>query len=279
MLTLPKRTIDDLKTLYFLEPTIKDIFVEGVYDKDVISSWCKSNGETNLVAYEIDVIDLPMDILNKYFLTEGNRQRVIALSKELMDTRSDSYSCLVDRDLDHWFGELENIPRLFWTEYCSLELYFFTEEIIRSIIIDVARSRVDNWSGFYSSFISTLKLLYSMRLCDRELQSNLTWISFDRCLSVVNGGLVFDHNEYIKRNLNSNGNISILQEFMLGTNKWMNLLNGDPRGFIRGHDFIELIALSNKNFRGLKPFHDAGAIERMLILLSANINQLIISLR
>lgn len=272
---IPRKSIDYLKNLYFLEPTIKDIYVEGGYDARIISNWCRENNDLNVVAYDIDAVDIPYDILHKYSLTEGNKQRVIALAYELADLDSNAYSCLVDKDLDHWLDEVVEVPRLFWTDYCSLELYFFNEDDLKRIIVDVAQSKIINWPGFYTSFISVLKDLYSIRLADKEMNLNLEWIKFERCLSVKGNIWCFDVEEYFRRVLIACNQARNIEKFNDRRNHWLGVLNGDPRNYIRGHDFVKLLALSNEKFRGLKPFHDVDAITSVFILLSKSVDELL----
>jgi len=276
---IPRKTIEYLKNLYFLEPTIKDIYVEGVYDARVISSRYRDNNDLNVVAYDIDAIEIPFDILEKHSLTEGRKQRVIALAYELADLNSNTYSCLVDKDLDHWLNELIEAPRLFWTDFCSLELYFYNEVDLKKIILDLAQSKIANWDGFYSSFTSVLTSLYSMRLADREMGLNLNWISFQRCLSVKDGEWKFNRDEYVQRILMSNQKIANKRDFVERLTHWATVLNGDPRNYIRGHDFVELLALSNEKFKGLKPFHDTDAITSVFLLLSKNVDDLLMRLK
>lgn len=272
---IPRKTIQYLKDLYFLEPTIKDIFVEGCYDARIISNWCKDNNDLNVVAYDIDAVDISFDILQKYSLTEGNKQRVIALAYELAELNSSAYSCLVDKDLDHWLDELVEVPRLFWTDYCSLELYFFNEDDLKRVIIDVAQSKIVNWPGFYSSFISVLKDLYSIRLADKEINLNLEWIKFERCLSIKNNSWHFDVEEYFRRVLMANRQMRNFENFNDRRVHWLGVLNGDPRNYIRGHDFVELLALSNEKFKGLKSFHDVDAITSIFVFLSKSVDELL----
>lgn len=275
MADIPRKTIEYLKELYFLEPDIKDVYVEGHYDAKIISNRYRDNSEFNVIAYDIDSIDIPFDILQKYSLTDGNKQRVIALAYELAELESNAYSCLVDKDLDHWLEQMVEVPRLFWTDYCSLELYFFNEDDLKRIIIEVAQSRIPNWDRFYSSFISVLSTLYSMRLVDKEMDLNINWLGFDRCLSIKSNIWCFDIEEYIKRVLMNNGKMGHRDQFRTRVSHWNSVLNGDPRNHIRGHDFVELIALSNEKFRGLRPFHDVDAITGIFLLLSKNVDDLL----
>ena len=51
MSDLPRRTIEELKTRYFCEPDLFDLYVEGEFDQQLITSWCKKNLEKKIVPY------------------------------------------------------------------------------------------------------------------------------------------------------------------------------------------------------------------------------------
>mgnify|MGYP001373265796 CR=1 FL=1 len=82
-MTLPRRTINELLTRYDLEPELFDIYVEGYFDRDIIDACLYGKTDINIAIYVIDSIDVGIDVLDKYGLTSGNKQRLIALSKEL----------------------------------------------------------------------------------------------------------------------------------------------------------------------------------------------------
>ncbi|CNG63102.1 DUF4435 domain-containing protein [Yersinia kristensenii] len=281
MSNLPRKTIDDLKARYFLEPILRDVYVEGVFDKDILSSWYRKNESDDTVVYNIDIVDISEDILKKHSLTDGNKQRVIALAKELGGMGSKSYSCLVDRDLEHWFGQLEEIPRLLWTEYCSLELYYFSEQIIKEILIDVTKAKISTkeWQGFYSSFVNVLKVFYSMRLADFECKLCQSWMDVDKFLVKKSNVISFDYALYIERNLHKNGFIKHKQEFIDLVNIWFVKLDGDPRLYIRGHDFVKLLTWSVKGFKGISDYHSEKVIERLFLYYPQNIDGLLIALK
>ena len=107
MIDIDRRTIAELFARYELEPELADVFVEGTFDREILVQ-SLNEVQSGYTFYEIDVIDIPQDILKKHRLSCGNKQRVIALAREL-STLPDNvqYQCLVDKDLDHWFGSLE----------------------------------------------------------------------------------------------------------------------------------------------------------------------------
>lgn len=279
MSDLPRRTIDDIKTRYFVEPTLRDIYVEGYFDRLALNSWCEKNEEKNFVPYEIDSVDIPFDILKKYGLTEGNKQRVIALAKELDELQCDSYRCLVDKDFDHWLDTIEQIPKLIWTDFSSLEMYFFSEQLIKRILVDMSDSKIKDWDAFYTSFVVVLKQLYCIKLSDRILNIGGDWCDIKKSLTSSKNTLTFDYSGYIKKNLISFGKSAELSNFIVLFDEWFIKLDCDPRLCIRGHDFVDLMSSAIKEYKGMKNFQEAEALQRMLLAFIDEIDILIHQLR
>ncbi|WP_272525599.1 DUF4435 domain-containing protein [Providencia sp. PROV196] len=274
MSRLPRRTLDEIKTRYFLESNLCDIYVEGEFDKKAIESWCGKNNEKKIISYTIDSVELPISILQKHGLTEGNKQRVIALAKELSISESGNYKLLVDKDLDHWFSGIDDIPNLLWTDYSSLEMYFFTEEIIRSIIVDISNCKIDDWEVFYNSFILVLKELYSIQLACRELDIKTSWCEIRKSLSIINGELKFDIQGYIIKNYNAENFGLTRENFLVAQDMWLSKLNCDNRLCIRGHDFVDLMALSVKLYKGNNKFNDSNVLQPILLAYIHEIDEL-----
>src|SRR4029078_13326996 len=113
---LRRRTVNDLITRYELEPGLRDIYVEGDFDRDLISECLRKKGADGVAVYAIDTVEILDSTLLSFGLTRGNKPETIALAK-ILSRLSDRvrYYCIVDRDLDHWFGDLERVRGLLWT--------------------------------------------------------------------------------------------------------------------------------------------------------------------
>jgi hypothetical protein len=269
MTELARRTIGELKARYDLEPSLRDVFVEGRFDQDILSNCLRGAEHHGRMIYDIDSVEVPTKLLTEHKLTDGNKQRVIALARELEQLPSEcQYRCLVDRDLDHWLGPLETTARLVWTEYCSMELYFFMSELLRDIVITTAKSKINNWQEYLDSLVSTLRQMYALRLADSELSWSIEWLTVGRCLSSKESRIVFDNANYTDRLLKKNGKIKEKQKFLSAVDCWLDKLSGDPRTYIRGHDLIDLLAWTVAEFRGIKEFSSSISIQRLLVLLA-----------
>lgn len=275
MTEFARRTINELLVRYELEPELRDVFVEGKFDQEILSSYFRGAKHLDRMVYEIDSVEVPTELLIKHVLTDGNKQRVIALARELAGLPAEcSYRCLVDRDLDHWFGALEATARLIWTEFCSIELNFFSDEILHDILITTAKAKISSWEEYIDSLVATLSDLYVLRLADRELGWFIEWLPVGKCLSHENSKVVFDFAGYVDRLLMKNRKSGLRGKFEISVAVWKKRLSGDHRNHIRGHDFVELLAWTVHNFRGIKEFSSSLSIQRLFVLLASQKNNL-----
>lgn len=273
-------TINELRARYELEPTIRDVFVEGKFDQEILSSCLRNAKQHDRIVYEIDNIEVPNDLVFNHGLTLGNKQRVIILARELALLPADcEYRCIVDRDLDHWFGILETTPRLIWLKYCSIELYFFSEDILKDLLINMAKSKISNWHEYFNSLINVLSDLYALHLTDHELNWSLKWLSVDKSLIRSRNSIDFDLLDFVKRLLLKNGKSKYQEQFTKHFSKWRKKLHGDHRCYMRGHDFVSLLSWTIANFNGVKDMSSAVIIERIFVLLASravNIEELFV---
>jgi hypothetical protein len=273
MSDLPRWTIADLTARYALEPALRDVFVEGGFDVAILRRVFEKSNDSKRIVYNIDSVDINHQMLETHGFTEGQKQGVIVLAIEL-ESLPDicAFRCLADRDLDHWFGELKQVTRLIWTEYCSIEIYFFSDDIIKDLIITVANSSIDDWEAFTKSFIFVLAELYSIRLALRELNSDVGWLSPERCMEMTGSTINFKFEDYIERLLNR-GFGGIGSELNTSITLWRDRLNGDNRNFIHGHDFVNLLVWVIRQSKGLRQFADSEVLKRLLILKAGEINE------
>lgn len=266
-------SIDELLVRYDLEPQLSDVFVEGQFDKEILTQALRATRDTAI--YEVDVVDIPYELLQRHGLTSGNKQRVIALSKELAQLPSEALvKCLIDRDLDHWFGELTDSPRLRWTRFCSIESHFLTPEIVRDIVLTTGRAKISQAELFVASLFIVLKTLYGLRLTDRELKLGLKWVAVRKYLSSTNDSIEINVEKYVVAVLNANSQLAKKSEFLTSYEAWMIKLDCDVRLASRGHDYTELLAWAVVEFSGLKAFGQQSSIERLFVLLARSIESL-----
>jgi len=264
-------TIEELISRYELEPSLADIYVEGVLDKEIITNALGRNNAMRAI-YPIETVNIPTSLLLSHGLSEGNKQRVIVLARELSRVKEQcTYICFVDRDLDHWFGQLEKISRLRWCRHCAIELHFLSIEYLQDILLVTCKARIADFSSFFESIIETLSDLYAMRLADRKLALCLRWITFERCLAINGSRISLALDIYLERVLLKNGKSRMKAVFMKEMTSFRLRFEGDYRNHIHGHDFMNLLAWVVGHYRGLKIFASETALQRLLVLLARSL--------
>lgn len=259
---------------YDLEPQLADVFVEGVFDKEILSE-VFSNLSREAAFYEIDTVNVPPELLARHGLTSGNKQRVVALSRELESLEEHArVRCLVDRDLDHWFDEVKDTARLRWTQFCALESHFISAEIVTDLVIKTASARVTDASILIESLFEVLKSLYALRLADRQHSLSLKWVALKKYLTREGDALRFHTERYVIATLGANSALAQKGAFESTVKNWQERLNCDVRLASRGHDYSELLAIAISEFGGHKAFTDKSAVERLFVLLAKSVSSL-----
>lgn len=272
----PQWTVEDLVLRYDLEPDLCDVFVEGCFDQDVLQACFKAAGDDQRVCYPIESVNVTDSILKQYELTDGNKQRVMALAMELnAATNEASCKCLVDSDLEIWIGHQLKAPYLIRTKYTSLDLYFFSEELLKRLLLISGKAKIADWASFFNSLVSMLKDLYALRLADNQLKLYLKWSPWAKCLEKKETIIKFDVADYSKRVLLANGHGKDIAAFSKAFLEWQKKLTEDPRLCIRGHDFIEAISWVIGKFGGKKEFSTPEAIEGAFLLVAEEASEVL----
>lgn len=272
----PQWTIDDLIIRYDLEPELKDVFVEGCFDQDILHACFKAEGNDQRICYPIKSVNISNDLLKQYDLTDGNKQRVIVLAMELdASVKNASCKCLVDSDLEIWIEQKLIAAYLVRTKFTSLDLYFFSENLLKKLLLTSGKAKIQDWTLFFNSFISTLKDLYALRLADNQLKLHLKWTQWKKCLSKAESTIEFDATDYSKRVLLANDHGKSIVDFSASFREWREKLTEDPRLCIRGHDFIEAISWVIGKFGGKKEFSTPDAVEGLFLLVAEEASEIL----
>lgn len=275
MSSVPRRKLSELVARYTLEPAIKDIYVEGDFDRDIINCWFLINKVSEPKVFPVNLIEITDDCLDKYRMTSGNKQRVIALAHELSTPNLQGYICLVDMDFeginDTKYGD---VHRLIRTDYCSLELYYYDPDLLMKLLM-VCGVSINNIGSFISSFEMVLRNIFAIRATLDRLNWNVSWIDVDKNLSYKNDVLYFDEKAFVRKILINGGKSNELNEFNEAFDQVFIDLNEDARMSIRGHDYVSMIAYISKNCKGKKEYQSASAIERLFLMEHQKVDRLI----
>jgi hypothetical protein len=238
-----RKEIDELVSLYSLEPELNDVYVEGVNDKGFIEWFLAEKGEKRIEVYCIDGISIPPEVLAKHDLgAGGNRSRVIALSEELAE-RLPSNSrilCIADRDNEDFVSCGKENRYLGFTDYTSIELYLLQRKTLRKLFLLVLGGMPVSAGDLLREITDILSEVFLIRLTNFVLGWNMEWVPFIKYTNVVNG-ITFAEDRFINAYLKKNKKWERRKEFEEKRKELRLELDEDPRSRVRGHDLMELM--------------------------------------
>lgn len=141
---LPRKEISEIVQRLTREPSIREMYVEGIFDRDFYKSALRAFGINDVQVYAIDSVNVPIDILKKYNLTDGSRQRVQGAALQMGNATEihNQIFFLIDADLDY-IAEIPSpsIP-LARTDGTAAELIFWNKNILENFF-EIALARQD----------------------------------------------------------------------------------------------------------------------------------------
>ncbi len=243
MNSVPRRTMEELVARYRLEPSMRDLFVEGRFDARAFRRFARDQ-ELDISIYEIDSVECTAAELAQLNLPDNTRSRVIWLAVKLsqfLGHESPAVRCIADTDFDSILGINWECGLLVFSDLPSLEVYFFAPEILERVLSDCVGIDV-NIEELYASMKEVLKELFIARGANEKLHWGMSWMEPWKCIEIVRGSskITFDYRTFESRYLNKNQRLNHIAMYQEGIRKITEQSNGVT--CIRGHDAFELLA-------------------------------------
>ena len=245
-----RRKISEVIELYKLEPTLKDIYVEGICDKLIVESFLEKNAIKHVSIYEIDVIDFS-DLYEKSpELKRNNKAKIIGLSEQLKLAHGNSLkfiSCIADRDFDDLLGISYNKYLLF-TDFTSFEMYLFNKKCINTFYKRILHTFPFGAQTAINTLSEPLKELFLIRysfICLPRSNGQCDFIDIKKTCNIdkKTGQIRFDSTEFLKKMLHKLNLYPKKEKYEKHIESTRAKLPKDIRHTIRGHDFIHLFFL------------------------------------
>lgn len=245
-----KRSLAELLTLYSLEPELSDIYVEGPSDKILINRYFKNQGKTiNIV--EINDIDFGELCEIKPELKSNCKNKVVELSRQLEDNFSNSLKtviCIADRDFDNFLNKIVTNSYLHYTDFSSIEMYFFNETSLSVFFKDILHDFPFTSGNIITKLQPILNHIFNIKLALLNVFGDEFEVNdFDiKKLAVINkesGEINFNPSDYIFRYLNSKKLMAYKNAVDEQFAKLSGINTDSIELKIRGHDFMYLFFL------------------------------------
>lgn len=238
-----RREINEIIAIHQLEPTIKDLIVEGPEDACFFSLLFSPFTNHDFQIYTIDDINISNEEVTQFYKYVNNRGRIIALSNILMKAEIRSVVCIIDKDFD----DLDNLDYeneiLLYTDYSCIEMYAFYEPVITRFLTANFRSFPITVPLLLENISTLLISLFCIRYANYKLELNLKKLDFLKlCTLNSEKKIIFNLEDYIQRYLNKNKQLLKIKLFNSLVRDTLHLVNKDDmRHCINGHDFILLL--------------------------------------
>lgn len=251
-----RRTVAEAITLYELEPSIRDVFVEGNSDKSFFEWFLATTREGERVerlaqVYSIDDrIFLPDELIVELGLLPGARGRVISAAVLFSELSPDQKCATFIADSDFSSFSIDASPSvsgLLYTDFASLENYAFNEETLDKLFgLVLGASGILRGAEVMASTTRALMDVFAVRAALREAPGGSTlMLKFADHLSWDGKMLVLDVPEVLQRsyfNAPSRDRRGETPDGLLArVRQFQKLELTDIRCAIRGHDICHIL--------------------------------------
>ena len=269
MQTQLRQKLHEIKVMYSLEPSLRDIYVEGDNELYILKWFLNEKKISNVQVYPIDVIELDDVLFERSNLSKhSNQNKVIVVAEELatcFDDRRLKVKCIADADYDRHLERSRRNYILEYTDYTSTEMYFFNEPFLTKFVDLVLHGFATSPADILCCWKNVLQRLFLIRLANESLSWGIKCGDFKSYLSWNSGAVRFQEDRYLTNCLRSNGRGKEIETFKNVMADFEQTMDSDARHNIRGHDFTKLFHIAVKKQKGHRAgFRDLGTFEGTL---------------
>lgn len=268
MQSIPRRTVDEIIFLHTAESDLRDIFVEGDYDKAILVDYIRTPVNLNVSVWTIDTVEIDDDALVESGRDTNNCERVIYLAKLFEDgfAYSGRAMFIADRDCSAYTGGAQVARDLYFTDYTCMEMYSWNQfAVARFLTIYCNRP---HWEPreIMACARQPLESMFAIRAASERLNIRLNWIDRIVCVELVGWIASLDIAEFARRLLSKVGLNERLADLLHEVSVVQANFSSDPRTQIHGHDLVRFLGylLRKKGVRTASM--DSFSIRRALAL-------------
>jgi hypothetical protein len=241
---MERRTIPELATLYELEPSVRDIYVEGPTDRAFFFGVLQRVGYRDVQVREIDCVNVTDEQLQALNLSAGSRQRVIALAVFLERfTAKDLTSqviCIADADDEAGMAPYVTASILIYTDVTSLTIYAFTPQCLQWYLDVVSLGFPMSGQQVINSLLPILRQVAIVRRALKSLRIDCSLVDLTRDCSWTDGAVEFDGVRFFDRLVNKANAHARRAELDEEIALHSELLAPQPHLWVHAEDFVAL---------------------------------------
>ncbi len=273
MYPLPRRTVDDLIARYSLEPSLRDVFVEGASDAKILTQFYKREGCNHVMVAVIDSVEVEDSIMLRHSQSRGEKGELVALASEI-DLRigdTTSFTAVVDADCDRVVAATVDLPTLLFTDFTCMEMYWLDGSVADQFYAWIGESGSTAATAI-SRVAQAGKSLFAIRAAIVALKLGIPLVAIRRYCTVTAQVIELQSDRYLESVIMAGRMTSRRDEIKTAVSEFQLLLTDDARHGMNGHDFAELVFLSHRDhFTGLG-YKDSSGVENLITLMLSTID-------
>lgn len=239
MTSLPQIEPSELITKYEFHPEIMDVFVEGEFDRDFLTSYLESvNQLTGITILPIDQVNINSPSTN------SNKEAVITLANfiqnNLTNTTTNSIF-IVDADCERINGSIRSSKYLHYTDFTCMEMYFYNSPTLRKFLCFTCNPTSKEEAEFIKLAELILPCIFTARSVNDLLALEVSVPNFSAGLKTKGDFGTFDNQKYLTNFSSLITNINNKKKAIKSFQEILNKLPEDLRHKAHGHDFINLL--------------------------------------
>jgi hypothetical protein len=235
--------LDELITRYELDESLREAFVEGGDDAELLRQVLRRAGIA-IDIYEGDLLDIPYDAFVSTGWEDNVRSRVRFVARELNTRCSvdliNRVVCIIDADFDYLFGSVAAERLLLVTDFTALELYACNSDTLDKFVRIVLRGGSGKSAELLRALEVPLRELFLIRAANQSMSLGLDALPVKAAILVDDGEAAFDET-YVAKLLAKNRVRDQEAAFRAAMEKLRKKAPADMRQAIHGHDFVEAL--------------------------------------
>jgi hypothetical protein len=245
MTEIPMRTMDEVELRYTLEPSLRDVYVEGESDSSLMEWYFQECGIDSVSIICSRDVEVDVSQVLKLGCEDNNRGRLLYIAKYIKDHVPHfcaGLTFILDLDLQTYLPIDCECQYVRYTDFCCMQAYLFEESIFRKFIGIGCNRKQTPVNTLMDSISDCIQVLFAGRLANKKLGWGLKAVGFCKCLQLHNYKLSLSFDEYWNRYLSSNRRLSSKPQFIETVNIFKNKFGSEKRMQMNGHDLMDCIA-------------------------------------
>lgn len=243
-MNLPRKRIEEVRVRLSREKGIREIYVEGVFDRDFFRWVLNNAGMNDIRVYPISTLEIPQEYLDALGLTSGERQRLIAVAHTFESDHSlhDQLAFVIDADSDYILDQANYKPPLLGTDGTCTEVIFWQKELLQKFLsMGLGCSQPETSATKLMQFVEPIVTSISIFRATKQ-KLGLNWKLID-VADAIDRRAGFCFKTYCEKVGDKNAARNIINTSFANTLKDMEsrAANLEPAKKLHGHDLMAAV--------------------------------------